>query len=215
MPDRFQAARSISCSPWVGLTLESMSSTMPFGGRRPCTRSIHWPDRAVRGQQVLLRRQPTCLEAPHLTWRCRLARSRLAADDPAYRRITAQAIGVVDILVSGKPPEHRLPQQPDQRMAAIPAGACIGQHVPGHGAETERVVEFTIGQQSGIGGDPAASRVVRPPRCWARWNAKQPEMERSARKSAVSRAFSCPDISLLIRRSEVRILQGAPAKSKT
>src|SRR6516162_6602599 len=38
----------ISCSPWVGLTLESMSSTMPRGGLRPCTRSIHWPDRSAR-----------------------------------------------------------------------------------------------------------------------------------------------------------------------
>ena len=40
-----------------------------------------------------------------------------------------QAQGVVDIFVPGKPPEHRLPQHPDQRMAAIPAGACIGQQL--------------------------------------------------------------------------------------
>ena len=29
------------------LTLESMSSTMPFGGRRPWTISIHWPERSA------------------------------------------------------------------------------------------------------------------------------------------------------------------------
>src|SRR6266487_1296406 len=29
------------------LTLESMSSTMLLGGRRPCTRSIHWPDKSA------------------------------------------------------------------------------------------------------------------------------------------------------------------------
>jgi hypothetical protein len=28
------------CSPCVGLTLESMSRTTPFGGRRPSTRSL-------------------------------------------------------------------------------------------------------------------------------------------------------------------------------
>jgi hypothetical protein len=61
------------------------------------------------GREVLLRRQPACLEAPHLAWRCRRARSRPAADDPAHRRIMPQAQGVVDILVPGKPPEHRLP----------------------------------------------------------------------------------------------------------
>ena len=74
-----------------------------------------------------------------------------------------QAQSVVDILVPGKPPEHRLPQQADQRMAAIPAGACIGQHVPGHRAEADGVVEFTIGQQSGIGGDPGAMELELQP----------------------------------------------------
>jgi len=34
-----------SCSPWVGLTLESMSRMTPLSGRRACTRSIHWPER--------------------------------------------------------------------------------------------------------------------------------------------------------------------------
>src|SRR5262245_4504194 len=42
-----------SCSPYVGLTLESMSSTMPRGGLRPCTRSIHWPDRSARAAKFL------------------------------------------------------------------------------------------------------------------------------------------------------------------
>jgi len=46
--------------------------------------------------------------------------------------------------------------EPDQRMAAVPAGPRIGEHVPGHCAQTEGVVEFAIGEQSGIGGDPGA-----------------------------------------------------------
>jgi hypothetical protein len=41
-------------------------------------------------------------------------------------------------------------------MAAVLASACIGEHVPGHSAETESVIEFAIGQQSGIGRDPGA-----------------------------------------------------------
>ena len=39
-------------------------------------------------------------------------------------------------------------------MAAVPAGTRIGEHIAGHCVETEGVVEFAIGQQSGIGGDP-------------------------------------------------------------
>ena len=49
-----------------------------------------------------------------------------------------------------------LPQQPDQRMAAVPAGPRIGKYVRGHCAQTEGVIEFAIGQQSGSGGDPGA-----------------------------------------------------------
>jgi hypothetical protein len=66
-------------------------------------------------RKVPFRRQPARLEAPYLARRCRRTGSRLAADDPAHRRIVAQAFGVVDIFVS--PPEHRLPQQYDQGMA--------------------------------------------------------------------------------------------------
>ena len=68
----------------------------------------------------------------------------------------AQAFGVVHVIISGETPEHGLPKQPDQRMAAVPAGPRIGEHIAGHCAETEGVVEFAIGQQSGIGGDPGA-----------------------------------------------------------
>ncbi|MGA7164474.1 MAG: hypothetical protein WBX37_11085, partial [Pseudolabrys sp.] len=55
--------------------------------------------------------------------------------------LKAQALGVVHVLVSGKPAEHRLPQQADQRMSPILAGACVGKHVPRHRAEAKSVVE--------------------------------------------------------------------------
>jgi hypothetical protein len=37
---------------------------------------------------------------------------------------------------------------------AVPASASIGEHVARHRDETESVVEFPIGQQTGIRGDP-------------------------------------------------------------
>jgi len=54
----------------------------------------------------------------------------------------AHAFGIVDILISGKPPEHRLPKQ--QRMVTALAGAAIGEHVARHRAETKGIVEFAI-----------------------------------------------------------------------
>jgi hypothetical protein len=37
---------------------------------------------------------------------------------------------------------------PDQRMAAVLAGAGVGEHLARQRAETESLVEFAIGQQS-------------------------------------------------------------------
>jgi hypothetical protein len=65
----------------------------------------------------------------------------------------AQAFSVVHIFIPGKATEHRLPQQPDQRMTAVLAGPRIGEHVPRHPAETDCIVECAMGKQSRIGGE--------------------------------------------------------------
>ncbi|EDP63203.1 hypothetical protein BAL199_30537 [alpha proteobacterium BAL199] len=68
----------------------------------------------------------------------------------------AEAVGVVDIFVPGKPTEHRLPELGDQGVAVVLAGPAVGQHLPGHLGQTEGIIEFPEGEQSGIGGDPGA-----------------------------------------------------------
>ena len=70
-----------------------------------------------------------------------------------------QALGIVHVLVSGKPTEHGLPQHTDQRMAAVLASARVGEHLARHRGQTERVVKFAIGEQSGIGGDHGAAKL--------------------------------------------------------
>jgi hypothetical protein len=48
-------APSVAISESVGgLTLDSMSSTTPRGGRRAWTRSIHWPERSARADRFFL-----------------------------------------------------------------------------------------------------------------------------------------------------------------
>jgi hypothetical protein len=112
-------------------------------------------------RKVPFRRQPSDLEAPHLARRCRRARSRFAAHDPAHRRIMTQTFVVVDVFASCKPPEHGLPQQPDQRMATVPARAHISERTARHPAEAEGVVEFAIGQQASIGRDNRTAKLER------------------------------------------------------
>ena len=52
-------------------------------------------------------------------------RDRLPADDPAHRRIMAQPLSVVDVLVSGQPPENGLPQHTHKR---VPGRYCRCGH---------------------------------------------------------------------------------------
>jgi hypothetical protein len=48
------------------------------------------------------------------------------------RRIVAQALGVVHILVSGKATKYRLPEQAGQCVPTILATACVGQNITRH-----------------------------------------------------------------------------------
>lgn len=76
-------------------------------------------------------------------------------DDPAHGRIMTEALSIFDILVSRNPPERGLPQQTRKRMAAVLAVAGIGKRLPGNHRQAESVVAFAIGEQSGVGCDPA------------------------------------------------------------
>jgi len=116
-----------------------------------------------KSREVLRCREPLRLETAHLARRGRAALRRFATDNPAHRRIVAQALGIVHVLVAGETAKHRLPQQPDQCMATVLAGARIGEGLARYSAQSECVVEFAIGQQSGIGGDHRAAKLQHQP----------------------------------------------------
>jgi hypothetical protein len=55
------------------------------------------------------------------------SRGSLDPNDPAHRGIMPQPLGIVYILVSSEASEHRLPQQADESMPAVPARARVGE----------------------------------------------------------------------------------------
>lgn len=112
-----------------------------------------------KGGKVLFGGEPLCLEAAHLARRGRADMRRLAADDPAHRRIVTQELGVVHILVSSEAAKHRLPQHSDESMPAILTGPCVREPLTCHRCRAERVVEFPVGQQSGVGGDDRTTKL--------------------------------------------------------
>jgi len=61
---------------------------------------------------------------------------------PAHRRIAAQPLGIVHVLVAGKPAEYRLPQQADEQVTTVLAGAHIREHVYLMDADVEKLMEF-------------------------------------------------------------------------
>ncbi len=103
--------------------------------------------------KVLLVRKPLRLEAPHLAGGGGLLRCGVTTDNPAHRRITPEPVGIVDVFVSGKATEHRLPQHSDQIMPTVSACASIGQSLPSDGRQAEHIIKLAIGKQPSIGGD--------------------------------------------------------------
>ena len=75
----------------------------------------------------------------------------------------AQPLGVVDVLVSGQPPEHGLPQHTHERVPAVLTGAGVGEPFAGQSAKAERVVEFAIGEQTGVRRDDRTAKLQRQP----------------------------------------------------
>ena len=89
--------------------------------------------------------------------------SRLAADDPADSGIMAQTLGVLDILVSRKPPEHRLPQHSDQSVPAVLARPRVGKPLASRLRKAESIVKLAIGKQPSIGGDDRTAKLEHQP----------------------------------------------------
>src|ERR1700726_946044 len=75
----------------------------------------------------------------------------------------AQALSVFHIFISGQPTEHRLSQHSNESMPAIPAGACVGEYIAGHRGKAERVVEFPVREQAGVGGDHRSAKLEYQP----------------------------------------------------
>ena len=119
---------------------------MVLGGRRP-VQGVDPISRQIGERGEVLRPcQPLRLEAAHLAGRGGAPRNRSVTDHPPHRRIVAQPLGVVHILVAGEPAKYRLTQQPDQEVASILAGARLRQSLATACGQTKDVVQLAVGE---------------------------------------------------------------------
>jgi hypothetical protein len=112
-----------------------------------------------KGGKVFSGGEPSRFETAHLARRRRATMRRLAANNPADRRIMAQSFGVVYILISSKTAKHRLPQHSEESVSAVLAGPCVCEAVTSHRGQAEHIVEFPVGKQSGVGGDDRTAKL--------------------------------------------------------
>ena len=68
-------------------------------------------------------------------------------------------LGVVYVFVAGEASKDGLPEQPCQGVPAILTGAGVGQNLARHVRQSERVVEFAVGQQAGVGGHDRSAKL--------------------------------------------------------
>jgi hypothetical protein len=71
-----------------------------------------------------------------------------------HRRIHAQSIRVVDILVAGQAAIDRLPQHCEHGVLRVPTVTEVGQHRVSLLRQTERFIQFTKRKQPCIARNP-------------------------------------------------------------
>jgi hypothetical protein len=99
---------------------------------------------------VLGQGQRLGLEPPHLRGRGRLRIDSPAADNLTHDRIEGQTVGIVDVLVSGQPPEHRLPEQPVEPVDGVLAPAGVAQRRRRQIGQPERVIQLAHHQKAAV-----------------------------------------------------------------
>jgi len=142
--------------PALKLTLHHVEhDDVPTACARAPGRSRHLTDRSVpRGWPFRSAMQYSSCPSD---WSRRL-------DDPARcgpppRALPDRAPGDrhrVDILVVCEAAEHRLAKKPGRQMAGVPATATFRQHRTRQISEAERIIHFSVGQDTGIRSDTPA-----------------------------------------------------------
>jgi hypothetical protein len=76
-----------------------------------------------------------------------------ATDHDPQRRIAAETLGIIDILVAGQATVDGLAQEGQEAVLGVQPGARVQQAAHGGAGQSEGVVEFAVGKESGVTGD--------------------------------------------------------------
>ena len=82
-----------------------------------------------------------------------------ATHDLTHDRIKGQPVGVVDVLVSSQPPEHRLPEQAVKTMDGVLATAAVIQRTRCKIRQPEHVIQLAHHQKTAVGTELRATKL--------------------------------------------------------
>ena len=77
----------------------------------------------------------------------------MAADDPAHDRVEAEPVGIVHVVVPAKASENGLAELPDKTVATVLSTTGVGESVSGNLGQSDRIIQFPVRQQPGVGSD--------------------------------------------------------------
>ncbi len=103
--------------------------------------------------EVFLGGQDFRLKTPHLTARGRLSFDGLATDNPPHRRVEAEPVGIVHVVVAAKASENGLAELPDKSVATVLSTTGVRVCVPGNLGQSDRIIQFPVRQQPSVGSD--------------------------------------------------------------
>ena len=111
------------------------------------------PVHVGQGLNVRIGGQKLRLETPHLAGRGCLFRNGMAADDPSHDRGEAEPVGIVHVVIPAKASENGLAELPDKTVTTILPTTGVRECVPGNLGQSDRIIQFPIRQQPGVGRD--------------------------------------------------------------
>ena len=77
----------------------------------------------------------------------------MAADDPLHDWIEAEPVGIVHVVVPAKASENGLAELPDKTVATVLPTTGVRECVSGNLAQSDRIIQFPVRQQPGVGSD--------------------------------------------------------------
>ena len=111
------------------------------------------PVHVGQGFNVRVGGQKLCLKTSHLAGGSGLSFDGLAADDPPHDRVEAEPVGIVHVVVPAKASENGLAELPDKTVAAVLPATGVRECIPGNLGQSDRIIQFPIRQQPGVGRD--------------------------------------------------------------